>query len=476
MNFATVDFGVFFAVVLAVYFLLNHRWQNRFLLIASYVFYGWWDWRFLGLLLLSSVVDYVCALLVDRDRHPDFSPRQRKLVLIVSIVTNLTVLGFFKYFDFFAESLVALAGEVGIELHLPTWKIILPVGISFYTFQTMSYTIDVYRGRLRATTSLPDLMLYVSLFTQLVAGPIERGAHLLPQILNPRHPTLEGFYSGAQLTFVGLFKKLVIADNMAVLVNSVYGPGDHCGAAVLLGTYAFALQIYCDFSGYTDIARGTARMLGFDICVNFRLPYLATNPSDFWQRWHISLSTWLRDYLYIPLGGSRHGRLMTLRNLAITMLLGGLWHGASWHFVAWGAFHGLLLIVYRLGETPRQARERTFEVRKGPRFWLSVLVFFHLVCFGWLLFRAADMSHAGRLMAAMGTGAFWEPLCGPMLLMVAAAGLPLAVFQIYQYYRRSPEPWVTWPWWIRAGFYVALFYGIVLFGAPGNNDFIYFQF
>ena len=309
MNFATVNFGVFFAIVLAVYFLLNHRWQNRFLLVASYVFYGWWDWRFLGLILLSSVVDYVCALLVDRTRHPDFSARKRRLALTASIVTNLTILGFFKYFGFFAESLVALAGDVGIQLHLPTWRIILPIGISFYTFQTMSYTIDVYRGRLRATTNLPDLMLYVSFFTQLVAGPIERGAHLMPQILNPRHVTPGGFYSGAQLAFVGLFKKLVIADNMAVLVNSVYGPGDPCGAAVLLGTYAFALQIYCDFSGYTDIARGTARMLGFDICVNFRLPYLATNPSDFWQRWHISLSSWLRDYLYIPLGGSWHGRL-----------------------------------------------------------------------------------------------------------------------------------------------------------------------
>ena len=476
MNFATVEFGVFFAVVLSVYFLLNHRWQNRFLLVASYVFYGWWDWRFLGLLLLSSVVDYGCALLVDRARHPDLPAARRKLVLAASIVTNLTILGFFKYFGFFADSLAALAGDVGLELHLPTWKIILPVGISFYTFQSMSYTIDVYRGRLRATLSLPDLMLYVSLFTQLVAGPIERGAHLLPQILNPRRTTPEGFSSGAQLAFVGLFKKLVIADNMAVLVNSVYQSADPSGAAVLLGTYAFALQIYCDFSGYTDIARGTARMLGFDICLNFRLPYLAANPNDFWQRWHISLSSWLRDYLYIPLGGNRRGRWMTLRNLMITMLLGGLWHGASWHFVAWGAYHGFLLIVYRLRGSARRARELTFETCRGVGFWLSVLLFFHLTCFGWLLFRVTDLAHAGRLLAAMGSGTFWEPVCGPMLLLVAAAGLPLAAFQIYQYYRRSAEPWVTWPWWIRAGFYLILFYGIVLLGAPGNNEFIYFQF
>jgi len=476
MNFATIEFGVFFTVVLAVYFLLNHRWQNRFLLVASYVFYGWWDWRFLGLILVSSLVDYFCALRVDRTRSPDLPAGERKLFLALSIITNLTILGFFKYYGFFADSLAELAQQIGLELHVPTWNIILPVGISFYTFQTMSYTIDVYRGELRATSSLPDLMLYVSLFTQLVAGPIERGTHLLPQILNPRHPTPSGFTSGAQLAFVGLFKKLVIADNMAVLVNSVYGRPDPCGAAVLLATYAFALQIYCDFSGYTDIARGTARMLGFDICLNFRLPYLAANPNDFWQRWHISLSSWLRDYLYIPLGGNRRGRWITLRNLMITMLLGGLWHGASWHFVAWGAFHGLLLIVYRLGISARRARQVTFETCRGFRFWLSVLVFFHLVCFGWLLFRASDLAHAGRLLSAVGGPGFWEPVCGPMLMMLAAAGLPLAIFQIYQYYRREPEPWRGWPVWLRAAFYVILFYGIVLFGAPGSNEFIYFQF
>jgi alginate O-acetyltransferase complex protein AlgI len=476
MNFATVEFGIFLAVVLAVYFFLGHRWQNRFLLLASYVFYGWWDWRFLGLLLISSVVDFVCGLLVDRTRHPDLPAGKRKLVLAASIVTNLAILGFFKYYGFFAESLVALADKVGLELDLPIWKIILPVGISFYTFQSMSYTIDVYRGKLRATRNLPDLMLYVSLFTQLVAGPIERGAHLLPQILNPRHPSPEGFSSGAQLALVGLFKKLVIADNMAVLVNSVYGAADPSGAAVLLGTYAFALQIYCDFSGYTDIARGTARMLGFDICLNFRLPYLAANPSDFWQRWHVSLSSWMRDYLYIPLGGSRHGCWLTLRNLMITMLLGGLWHGAAWHFVVWGAYHGVLLIVYRLGESPRKARELTFETRRDFRFWLSVLVFFHLVCFGWLLFRVEDLAQAGRLLGALVSGPFFDSLSLSLLKMVAAAGVPLALFQIYQYYRRSAEPWLNWSPVVRAVFYVILFYGIVIFGAPEVNEFIYFQF
>jgi len=472
VNFATVEFGIFFAAVCAVYFLLDHRWQNRFLLLASYVFYGWWDWRFCGLMLLSSVVDYACALLVDRKRNPGVSAGRRKLVLVASIATNLVILGFFKYFGFFADSLASLAAQVGIQIHLPAWEIILPVGISFYTFQTMSYTIDVYRGDLRATESLPDLMLYVSLFTQLVAGPIERGAHLMPQILSPRRPTPESFGSGAELAFAGLFKKLVIADNMAVLVNAVYRDPSPSGAAVLLGTYAFALQIYCDFSGYSDIARGTARMLGFDICLNFRLPFLAADPGDFWRRWHISLSSWLRDYLYIPLGGNRGGKLKTARNLGITMLLGGLWHGAAWHFVAWGAFHGLLLVLYR----PFRNRTGGDEPRRGWRFWLSVLFFFHLVCFGWLLFRAQNLAHVDSLLGAIFSGPFWVAGCERMLTLTVAAGIPLLAFQVFQYYRRELEPWAGWPWWGRAGFYLTIFYGLVLFGAPGSNEFIYFQF
>ncbi len=476
MNFATIEFGIFFAIVLALYFVLSHRWQNRMLLVASYVFYGWWDWRFCSLMLISSLVDYCCGLLVDRERHPELSVRKRKLVLTASVVTNLTILGFFKYFNFFGDSLAALAGEVGIRLDPPTWNIILPVGISFYPFQSMSYTIDIYRGKLRAVTSLPDLMLYVSLFTQLVAGPIERGAHLMPQIIKPRNILPERFSSGLQLALVGLFKKVVIADNMAVVVNSVYGAADPSGSAVLLATYAFALQIYCDFAGYTDIARGTARMLGFDICLNFRLPYLAANPSDFWQRWHVSLSTWLRDYLYIPLGGNRHGNRKTVRNLMLTMLLGGLWHGAAWNFVLWGAFHGLLLIIYRQFENHRRSKSLTFETRRDWRFWLSVVFFFHLTCLGWLLFRVENMAQAGHLLSSLVSRPFFDPLSRPLLRMVAAAGIPLAIFEIYQYYRRAAEPWVNWAVGVRAGFYALLFYGIVIFGAPEISEFIYFQF
>ncbi len=476
MNFATVEFGIFFALVLAVYFVLHHRWQNRLLLIASYVFYGWWDWRFCSLMLISSLVDYCSGLLVDRERHPELSARRRKLALTVSIVTNLAILGFFKYFNFFGDSLSLLAGGLGIQLEPPVWRIILPVGISFYTFQSMSYTIDIYRGELKAVKNLPDMMLYVSLFTQLVAGPIERGAHLVPQIVKARTVLPGQFSSGLQLAFFGLFKKMVIADNMAVVVNSIYSSTDPSGSAVWLATYAFALQIYCDFSGYTDIARGTARMLGFDICLNFRLPYLAANPGDFWQRWHISLSSWLRDYLYIPLGGNRHGRWKTNRNLMLTMLLGGLWHGAAWNFVLWGGFHGLLLIVYRRVGNYRREKTLTFETRRGWRFWLSVILFFHLTCLGWLLFRVESISQAGQLLSALVTGPFFDSLTLPLWRMVAAAGVPLALFQLYQYYHRTAEPWSDWPVGCRAVFYVILFYGIVVFGAPKINEFIYFQF
>lgn len=444
--------------------------------MASYVFYGWWDWRFCGLLLLSSLVDYICALKIDRTRRPALSPSRRKMILAVSLITNLSILGFFKYYDFFADSLVRLAFSIGLEFSLPALKIILPVGISFYTFQSMSYTIDVYRGKLRSTKDVIDLMLYVSLFTQLVAGPIERGIHLLPQILKPRQVNPENFSSGVQLAFIGLFKKIVIADNMAVLVNSVFRTADPLGAEVILGTYAFALQIYCDFSGYTDIARGTARMLGFDICLNFRLPYLATTPNDFWQRWHISLSSWLRDYLYIPLGGNRKGRMTTLRNLLITMFLGGLWHGASWHFVVWGLYHGILLIIFRIFIPPRKARLLTYETQRGIKFWISVFLFFQLTCFGWLLFRVENLGQAGYMLSAIVTEEFWGPVCGPMLMILAVAGIPLTIFQVYQYYSRHLEPWMKWPWWLRTCFYLVLFYGLVLFGAPGTYDFIYFQF
>ena len=328
---------------MCLYFLTQRyfRLQNGILLIASYVFYGFWDWRFLALLFVSTVVDYNLALLIEKSE----SPGERKALLAASICVNLGILGFFKYFGFFAESFASLLNSFGFQSSTPFFNIVLPVGISFYTFQTMSYTIDVYRRKLPATRNFFDFALFVSFFPQLVAGPIERATKLLPQVLQPRKFSQSNFVEGFYLIILGLFKKVVIADNMAPIVNYIFSRdvSTLSGAEVLVGVYAFAFQIYGDFAGYTDIARGVAKWLGFDLMLNFRMPYFATSPSDFWQRWHISLSSWLRDYLYIPLGGNRQGTLLTYRNLMLTMVLGGLWHGAAWTFVAWGFFHGLIL-------------------------------------------------------------------------------------------------------------------------------------
>jgi alginate O-acetyltransferase complex protein AlgI len=476
MNFVSYAFLILFGIVLVLYFLSSHRVQNIILLAASLVFYGWWDWRFLGLLLASSGVDFFCGLLIDRERHPARTPRTRKLILGVSVCSNLAILGVFKYFDFFVSSFDMAGKWLGLSFSLPALNLILPVGISFYTFQSMSYGIDVYRNQLRATGSLLDFLLYISFFPQLVAGPIERGTNLLPQVLHPRSVTWEGVCTGAQLILIGYFKKMVIADNLAVIANDVFGRLHPGGLAVILGVYAFAFQIYCDFSGYTDIARGTARILGFNLCLNFRLPYLATNPSDFWQRWHVSLSTWLRDYLYIPLGGNRKGRWQTYRNLSVTMLLGGLWHGASWHFVLWGTYHGLLLVVHRgwtsfHAFTTREFRPRTWS------FWIRVLIFFQLTCIGWLIFRATSVGHVAALLATLvHFDRFFEGVTPVMLAQVLLCAVPLMAFQVYQFTTGRQEPWVHWPGWARLVLYVTLFYCIVLFGAPVTNDFIYFQF
>ncbi|MDA1306433.1 MAG: MBOAT family protein, partial [Acidobacteria bacterium] len=313
------------------------------LLVASYVFYGAWDYRFLSLLGISTIIDYVVAL-----RMADAAGRHRKAWLIVSLVTNLGLLGFFKYFNFFVDSGNALLIALGVDPMPMRLHIVLPVGISFYTFQTLSYTIDVYRGKLDPTRSLRDFALFVAYFPQLVAGPIERATHLLPQVLNPRRLSMPLLHQGLWLISWGLFKKMVIANNLAIVVDRTFAAGSGAtGAEYLIAIYAFAFQIYCDFSGYSDIARGLAALMGIDLMVNFNNPYAATNPREFWRRWHISLSTWLRDYLYVPLGGNRGALWQTYRALMLTMLLGGIWHGAQWTFVVWGLYHGVWLAVHR---------------------------------------------------------------------------------------------------------------------------------
>jgi D-alanyl-lipoteichoic acid acyltransferase DltB (MBOAT superfamily) len=344
MLFNSFTFVLFLAVVLPLYYLLSHRGQNRLLVVASCVFYGAWSWWFLALLLFSIFIDYSLAHAI----HASADDRRRKFLVTVSCVLNLGALAFFKYANFLVGNVTGLLDL----LHLPVppvyLHILLPIGISFYTFHSLSYIIDIYRRVLIPLHSFTDYALYVLYFPQLVAGPIARAHDLIPQLHNPRVVTRDHLVQGCWLILWGFFKKLVIADNLAVVADQIFASTPDSGVTCLIGVYAFALQIYGDFSGYTDIARGLGKLMGINLAFNFNLPYLARNPADFWHRWHISLSTWLRDYLYIPLGGNRGGPVKTGRNLLLTMLLGGLWHGAAWHYVAWGGYHGLFLIAHRL--------------------------------------------------------------------------------------------------------------------------------
>lgn len=472
MLFNSLEFAFFFVAVFFVYSILPHRAQNRWLLVASYVFYGAWDWRFLGLIVLSTVVDYHVGIWLSETENP----RRRRRLVVISAVTNLGILGVFKYAGFFADSFSQLLGAIGVTPQPFTLDVVLPVGISFYTFQTMSYTIDVYRRRIEPTRGFFDFALFVAFFPQLVAGPIERARRLLPQIVEPRRIDLEGIRAGTWLVLWGLFKKVVISDNIAALVNAVYAPGASPEAPeVVLGTYAFAVQIYCDFSGYTDIARGIGRILGFDLMLNFRLPYIARNPSDFWRRWHISLSTWLRDYLYITLGGNRHGRGRTYRNLSLTMLLGGLWHGAAWNFVIWGAYHGLLLAVHRACRPWLERSTPTSAVGRWLWHAASVFVTFHLVCFGWLLFRVESMAQAGDLLSQL-LGPWHAGLIASWLLPFATLAAPLVLMQIAQAVSGDLEVVRRIPLPLRAVVYAALVLAIVVFGEDFGQPFIYFQF
>jgi D-alanyl-lipoteichoic acid acyltransferase DltB (MBOAT superfamily) len=362
MVFNSLTFLAFFAVVLLLYYRLGLKGQNWLLLISSYIFYGWWNYRFCSLLLFTTLFDYTCALWIARETNPV----KRRLLLASSMTVNLGVLGLFKYFNFFAESLQTALGVFGLSPTLPTLHILLPVGVSFYTFVSMSYTIDVYRGELKASRDPVAFMLFVAFFPHLVAGPIVRASFLLPQCLRPRQIIPEEVANGIWLILMGYVKKVVIADRLAQIVNWGFSKDSppFSDANNWLLIYAFAFQIYGDFAGYSDIARGVSKLMGFELIVNFRAPYLVTNAASFWRHWHISLSTWLRDYLYIPLGGNRHGRWQTYRNLGLTMFLGGLWHGAGGAYVLWGVYHGALLAIQRAWADLTGKRHVTPEVER----------------------------------------------------------------------------------------------------------------
>ena len=472
MIFNSLEFAVFFVVVFLVYGLLKHRLQNLWLLAASYLFYGAWDWRFLGLILLSTAVDYTVGIRLFKEQNPSIRFRWVSL----SLAINLGILGYFKYAGFFVQSFIELLEALDVSLSVDLLHIVLPVGISFYTFQTLSYTVDIYRRRLEPERNVLNFALFVAFFPQLVAGPIERATRLLPQIAKPRRISFEAISEGSWLVFWGLFKKVVIGDNLGPLVNAVYAPGaSPSGPEVMLATYAFAVQIYCDFSGYTDIARGIAKILGFDLMLNFNLPYFARNPADFWRRWHISLSTWLRDYLYISLGGNRRGSTRTYINLALTMLLGGLWHGAAWNFVVWGAYQGFLLIVHRACQKPLQRLVPTSSL--GTKAWnlLSIVVTFQWVCLGWMIFRADSVAQIGFLL-----GRLFEPwnlgLVPAWILPFTLLTAPLILMQLAQFTTGDLNCIQRCPVLLRAVIYAVFFLVLVILGEDFGQPFIYFQF
>jgi D-alanyl-lipoteichoic acid acyltransferase DltB (MBOAT superfamily) len=469
MVFTSLEFVAFLPVMLALYWLLPKRWQNPLLLVGSYVFYGAWDVRFLSLLWISTAVDFLVG-----KRVAEQSVRSRRRLLVgLSLATNLGILGFFKYFDFFAESFSALLAGIGLSVSPFLLNAVLPVGISFYTFQTLAYSIDVYRGEQQAERNFVTFALYVAFFPQLVAGPIERARRLLPQLREPRDLIgYSQFRSGMFLIVVGLFKKVAIADVLASIVESSFQEADNAGwLTLVVGVYAFALQIYGDFSGYTDMARGVARLLGIELVKNFSQPYLSRNITAFWRTWHISLSNWLRDYLYIPLGGNRRGVRRTYINLLVTMLLGGLWHGAAWTFVVWGALHGLYLAAHR------RWRSRTTRAADDPLRWRDVpaaIITFQFVCVAWIFFRAESFAQAFDYLSGILT--LRRGVVDKADLVLTALGFAAVVaLDLVQRNSQSPETFQAWPAPARGLVYAALVIPVVVFaGAP--QPFIYFQF
>jgi alginate O-acetyltransferase complex protein AlgI len=445
------------------------------ILLTSYIFYGWWDWRFISLIIASSLIDFICGLLADKKNISPEKEHQRKYAVYASVIANLGILGFFKYFDFFYHLTKYSLERLGFTIDPLALGIILPVGISFYTFQSLSYTVDVYRGKISSTNNLLDFFVYVSFFPQLVAGPIERSAHLLPQLSKGFSPNLRSFCDGMPLIIWGFFKKLVIADNLAPIVNQIF-VAEHPGIfLVLIGGYAFAMQIYCDFSGYSDMARGIARIFKIDLIENFHLPFLARNPREFWRRWHISLSLWFRDYVYISLGGNRLGKKRTYLNLLATLTLCGLWHGAMLNFVAWGLFHGILLVIHREYVTEDLNQNNLFSFKA----LFHVIGFFHINLLGWILFRSSSHNHSFiwlcQSLIHYPNGGYFELLSSELFTLVISYIFILSI-QIYQAKKDDMTPWESWPGGVRIMWYVFLVISIIHLQPVKSDAFIYFQF
>jgi alginate O-acetyltransferase complex protein AlgI len=472
VQFNSLEFGLLLVITWLLFAVVVGRTRIGLLIVASFAFYASWNIPLVSLIVISAVTDYAIGLQLERT--PD--ARRRKLLLCVSLFVNLGLLGFFKYAIFAIDSVRALVGSGASGDVL---EILLPPGISFYTFQTMSYTIDVYRRRVEPTHSFGSFLLYVSFFPQLIAGPIERAGRLLPQIeaaASKRGVELVNLVEGSKLIIWGLFKKAVIADYLGTIADSVYGesPGRYDDWSYLVATYAFTLQIYCDFSAYSEIAKGSARLFGINLMWNFNRPYLSRSASEFWRRWHISLSEWFRDYVYIPLGGNRWGARRTLMNLTITMFLSGLWHGAAWNFVLWGLYHGVLLVIDN--QLERLAPYIRLRTRLGAA-WrpLSWLFFFHAIVFGWILFRVEQIGDAPQILLAMLRAPFSAEMPAPaqvtvLCLMFAFVAMTFVDRRFRLLDRIRSDAFLSVP------FHAALVIVSLVLGSTGATRFIYFQF
>ena len=472
MWFNSWEFAIYLPVVLLTYYALNHRAQNIWLIIASYVFYGFWDWRFLALIAFSTLIDFFAAQQISDSK----TKTRKKAFLLLSLSVNLGALATFKYFNFFVDSFIEFGALFGLNFDTPVMRLLPPIGISFYTFQTLAYSIDVYRGKMEPSRKITDFALYVCYFPQLVAGPIERAQRLLPQIAKKRNVSQAMITSGCFLILVGLFKKIVIADNAGIHADKIFS--DPSGATSLqlwAGMILFSIQIYGDFSGYSNIARGVSRLFGIELIENFQTPYFSRNITEFWRRWHISLSSWLKDYLYIPLGGNRHGKYKTYRNLMLTMIIGGLWHGAAWTFVVWGSLHGLYLAVHKLWVNSNLSQwcHNKSIVPHWVSWSLGVILTFHLVAFTWIFFRADSFQLAWLYITNMLSfqGAIrLRDVFVPALLILAL--LPI---EIIQYRKTDIFSFLKLPFIVRTVAYSGMIFALIIWS--GNDvPFIYFQF
>jgi alginate O-acetyltransferase complex protein AlgI len=482
MLFNSLGYAIFLPIVFFVYwFVTNNKLvvQNVFLLSASYFFYACWDWRFLFLLMFSTLLDFVTGI-----RIAESERRSKRLFWFwLSISINVGFLGLFKYYNFFATSFAAAVGHLGFQVNAWTLKVILPVGISFYTFHGLSYVIDIYKKRIPAERNFVDYALFVSFFPLLVAGPIERATHLLPQIKKPRTFQYDRAVDGLKQILWGLFKKIVIADTCARYVNLVFNnAGSFPGSAHVLAALFFALQIYCDFSGYSDIALGTARLLGIDLLRNFAFPYFSRDIAEFWRRWHISLSSWFRDYLYIPLGGSKVGTWKKIRNVFIIFLVSGFWHGANWTFIFWGGLNALFILPSVIFKTNRNNIDIVARGRLLPtaREFVSILITFSLTVFAWIFFRAASLGAAFRFIEGIFSRSLFSPVPRDTTLKLSFI-VPLALFVLMEWTGREQQYaiaglGVRWPRVARWAAFYTLFFYITYFMTGGSQTFIYFQF